>query len=203
MTATRVRRRIGLEELLAEGREEALSWVKEAPLKLVAVALTDITGIGRMTKAGPIKTKLEGLVVDAGEKWQPWWSRVRSAVGDSTFFETTRNKKSMITEIRLRPGCYVDDVPAAPLPPEPPKPKAVSLADWKKWLQGDAAEPPPGSYPVKAVANALATWPDKTFRRALRQTMRGAEEFLEQDRVPSTGRSRLAGSPGSCVHEMD
>ena len=118
MTVAGVRRRIGLEELRRDHPDEVRSWVNEAPLKLVAAALTDIRG---MAKAGLIKEEIQDLLLDADEKWQPWWDRVRPAVGDSDFFRTETNAKKAITAIGLRPGYYADDVPTEPLPPKPAK----------------------------------------------------------------------------------
>ncbi len=179
MTVAGVRRRIGLEELRLDRPDEVRSWVNEAPLKLVAAALTDIRG---MAKVGAIKERLEGLVLDAGEKWRPWWDQVRPAVGDSKYFRTDRNKKGAITAIGLKPGYYADDVPAEPLPPKSakaPKKKAATLTDWKRWLLSEAGGPPPGRFPTKNVSGVLAKWPPKTIGQALRGAIQGAEEYLE------------------------
>ena len=179
MTVAGVRRRIGLEELRLDRLDEVQSWVNEAPLKLVAAALTDIRG---MAKAGAVKERLEGLVLEAGEKWQPWWDQVRPAVVDSEYFRTDRNKKGAITAIGLRSGYYANDVPAEPLPPKPakaPKKKAATLTDWKRWLLSEAGGSPPGRFPTKNVSGVLAKWPPKTIGQALRGAIQGAEEYLE------------------------
>lgn len=179
MTVARDRRRIALEGLLQDHPDEVKLWVTNAPLKLVAAALADIRS---MAKSGILKERLEGLVLEVGEKWNPWWDRVRPAVGDSRYFRTDRNKNGAIAAIGLAPGYYAEDVPAEPLPPKParvPKKRAATLTDWKKWLLSEATGPPPGRFPTKPVSNALARWPSKTIGQVLRGAIQGAEECIE------------------------
>ncbi len=182
MTTTTTRRRYGLEALLEERPEELRCWVNDAPLKLVAAALIDIGG---MAKKGAIIEKLPRELFDGSIKADPWWERVRPAVAESNFFKVNKNKKNIITEIGLRPFTKVDDIPAEPLPPKPAKPvkkKPATLTDWRKWLQSDVAEAPPGIFPTKAVSNTLTKWPTKTLDHAMDRLIWGAKAFLVSDR---------------------
>ena len=179
MTLTKTRRGFGLETLLQERPEELRSWVTEAPLRLVAAVLTDVRV---EAKRGDIIERLKGRVLDESVKLDDWWDRVRVAIEDSRYFRTTKNSNNVIIGIRLAPLATVDDIPAEPLPPKPakaPKKRAVSLADWKKWLLSDTPEPPPGRWPTKPVSNALTKWPAKQIDQVMARTMWGAEGFLK------------------------
>ena len=182
MTLTKTRRDQGIEALLQERPEELKSWVTKAPLKLVAAALTDIGG---EAKRGDIIGRLKGRVLDESVKVDDWWERVRIAIESSRHFRTTKNSKNSIIGVRLAPLANVGDIPAEPLPPKPAKSakkKAVSLADWKKWLQSDVAEAPPGIFPTKPVSNALSMWPAKTVDHAMNKLTWGAKAFLASDK---------------------
>ena len=176
MTLSKTRRRLGLEALLQERPEEVHSWVTEAPLKLVAAALTDIDG---EAKRGDIIGRLKGRVLDESVKVDDWWDRVRIAIESSRHFRITKNSKDSIIGVRLAPLANVGDIPAGPLPPKALKKRTVSLADWKKWLLSDTPEPPPGRWPTKPVSNALAKWPAKQIDQVMARIMWGAEGFLK------------------------
>ena len=180
MTAAGARRRIGLAELLQERPDEVRSWVKEAPLKLVAAALTDIKGTA---KSGAIQEKLKDLLREAGENWKPWWDRVRPAVGDSDFFRIERNKNNAIAAIALKPRYYVSDVPAEPLPDKPAagqNARAATLTDWLKWFR-DEIDEPPGRFPAKQAMADISDWNSGDVEQILQGTMRDAEHLLYRD----------------------
>ena len=63
--------------------ETPISWVKEAPLKLVAVTLADR---GNSGKPADLRFKLEGQVLRE-VKWDTWWKRVQPSVRDSAHFQ--------------------------------------------------------------------------------------------------------------------
>ena len=178
----------GLAALTWDGSEEVQSWYEEAPLKLVAAVLADI---GRPVEIKEIRGRIEdrGLL---GVKWDPWWSRVKDAAGDSRHFKIVKSKNNAITAMSLvsSPSAVLAESlpPPAPSTPKPhgaSKKKPPSAADWKKWLLGDGLEPAPGRAPTKAVCDALIMWPPKTVGQALTRTMRGAEEFLSLGNSPS------------------
>ncbi len=183
----------GLEAKIWYGPGEIRPWIENAPLKLLAATLTDIGG---MVKAGDIKGKLQGRVFDGSVKWDPWWKRVKVAVDRSRHFKTVKNKGNAIAAIGLAARIDVDNVPAEPLPPLPPKPKPATLSDWKRWLLGETAEPPPGRWPTKAVCKTLDTWPIETVGLALARTIWGAREFLASG---STSLPAAAGWQGALV----
>ena len=171
----------GLEVLTWIRPDEVRGWIMDAPLKLLASTLTDV---GRTAKSRAIIEKLEGLVLDSGVKWSPWWDRVRLAVADSKHFRTVRNKGNAIIGISLRPGVGVDDVPAEPLPEKPkatrkPKTKPPTTKEWKTWLLGETYEPPPGPSPTSRLFNDLDKWPVENVERALKQTLQATRDFLD------------------------
>ena len=169
----------GLEALTWDGLEEVRSWIKDAPLKIIAAAIADA---GDVPKVGEIKNSLQGQgkVFDDDMKWSPsWWNRVKEAAAtDSRYFLAVRNKSNSIIAMRLIGD--VDNVPGGPLPPPPSRLKPASL--WKKWLNGETPEPPAlkrPPMPPKSVSNDLAKWPPGGIDKALYQTMQGVEGFLE------------------------
>ena len=171
----------GLEALTWEGPEEIRSWITEAPLKLIAAAIADISDT---PKIGEIKNALQGqgkVFDDEVKLSTSWWNRVRqAAAADSRHFLAVRNKSNSITAIRLIGD--VDNVPDGQLPPLPPKVKPAFL--WKKWLNGETPDPPALKRPLmppKSVSNDLAKWPSASIDKALHQTMRGVEDFLWSD----------------------
>lgn len=72
----------GLSAEVSKNREALLSWEKDAPLKLVGLALRDLSGTG---KAGDIRHKLEGYKLLSG-KWETWWKRVQPVLKQSPAF---------------------------------------------------------------------------------------------------------------------
>ena len=180
----------GLEAVLWTKPDETLAWATDAPLKLLAATLTDIGG---SAKAGAIKEKLEGRVLD-GVKWNVWWDKVRSAAGDSKYFTTVRNKSNSITELGLYRDVRVGDVPAGPGPEKPrasrkPKKKPPSVREWKRWLLSDTDEPAPGGWPNSKAFNDLYRWAPDDLERALTQATRGTREFLASGDAQAQGRA--------------
>ena len=162
------------EVLLWERPEELASWVSEAPLRLVALALSLNGGKG---KAADVKDKLSGRVI-AEEEWDGWWkkhSRYIGALPDC--FESVKASKgndySLLTS--------VDDVPTDWKPPA--KQKNVTLNDWKNWLSSGTHVPPPGDYPTRPVQDAIAKWPAETIEQALLRLIVSAEEALASDNL--------------------
>ena len=170
-----------LAALTWDGPAAIRTWHEDAPLKLLAAVLADIGGTG---KAGEIRERLDHGSLLGGKRWNAWWHRVRAAAADSSHFRMIRNKSNAVTGISLVSSA--GDVPTEPLPPPPPKPEPrkrgktqkVSLADWRKWFQNPAPEPPPGRYPTRAANNALSKLPAKDIGYALDRTMGGGAEFL-------------------------
>ena len=101
----------GLEAALRRDIDAVRSWVREAPLRLVAAILVDDGGSG---KASTIRGRLEGRVL-RDIKWATWWKRVQPAIKESSCFRL-RTDGSIV--LRVDPS----QVPQAPLP-NPPKTK--------------------------------------------------------------------------------
>ena len=170
----------GLEALIATRPDEVRSWVKEAPLKLLAATLTDV---GRNAKAGAVRSRLEGRVLTGSVKWVSWWESVRSAARDSSHFRILENKKGAFTAISLRAGVNCSDVPAEPLPerqtaPKIPKAKPTTKAQWKNWFLSDTHLPPPGPSPASKLPGDLPKWPASDVERAIDHTLWATAEFV-------------------------
>ena len=95
----------GLCAEVSKNREALSSWEKDAPLKLVALALRDLSGAG---KPGEIRQKLEGYKL-LSRKWEIWWKRVQPVLKQSPAFRVWYDGSYKLI---VSP----DEVPATPLP---------------------------------------------------------------------------------------
>ena len=171
----------GSPEALLLDRPWALaSWTEEAPLKLVALALSSGGGEGKMAD---IRAKLDGRVLETG-KWENWWKKqqqqMRKLPACFKIVKTGRDSKyNLLT--------WYDSVPAASELKSDFKSAgtadkgAPATDDWRKWLESSTHEPPPGRFPTRQVATNLAKWPAKTIEQALLRVIVSAEEALSSD----------------------
>ena len=156
------------EALLWERPDELALWATKRPLNLVALALSVS---GKAGKANDIKEKLDGRV-PLGGTWDSWWKKRAKSLGSlPEHFRVVKANKGNQYELLAT----IDVVPPDWNPP--PEPKAATAADWKKWLNARMHEPPPGRFPPKPVADALAKWPAKTIEDALFRVTITAEEL--------------------------
>ena len=161
------------EALLLDRPDELASWADDAPLKLVALALSADGGTG---KVADIRAKLDGRVIEEG-RWKNWWSKRSKALATlPKHFGSVKAPKG--NEYTLLSD--VGDVPADWKPPA--KPKAATATDWRKWLQSGAPAPPPGRFPTRQVANSYAAWSSKWPNKTVNDTLFGlisrAEEII-------------------------
>ena len=99
----------GLEVTFQDSPDTVYSWVSEAPLKLVAAALTDLDR--RTGKAGDLRDRLDLRVLrNCGASFDNWWKRVQPAVKESRYFYP--NGRNGWTFLR---GFTAADIPASPL----------------------------------------------------------------------------------------
>ena len=171
----------GSPEALLLDRPSALaSWTEEAPLKLVALALSSGGGEGKMAD---IRAKLDGRVLETG-KWENWWKKQQQQMRKlPTCFKIVKtgrdSKYNLLT--------WYDSVPAASELKSDFKSAgtadkgAPATDDWRKWLESSTHEPPPGRFPTRQVATNLAKWPAKTVEQALLRVIVSAEEALSSD----------------------
>jgi hypothetical protein len=146
------------------------SGVKKAPLKLVALALS---ASGNSGGATDIKGKLDRRAPVG--PWGSWWKRTEPKLGELPANFKINGAGEDAEYILLS---SISDVPADWIEPK------VTPADWKKWLLAKTHEQPPGRFPTKPVANALAKWSAKTIEPALFRLITSAEE-LSASREPS------------------
>ena len=157
------------EAVLWERPSELAKWADDAPLKLVALALSVSGGSGRVAD---IREKLDDRV--PGLKWDGWWRKAPALMRLlPQHFSVTRVGKD--SEYKLLSS--VDAVPAATDVKDTDK-KSPTAADWKNWLQADTHSPAPGRFPTKATLDALAVWPAPTVEQALLRVIVSAEEAL-------------------------
>ena len=164
------------ESLLLHQPEALAAWAEDAPLKLVALALSVGGGTG---KVADIRAKLDERVLEAG-KWENWWKKQPQQMRKlPACFKITKvgrdSEYSLLT--------YFDAVPVAS---EIKAHKTVgaaskgapTLADWREWLSRGTHGPAPGRFPTKPVADALAKWPEESVEQALLRVILSSEEAL-------------------------
>ena len=149
---------------------ELASWAEEAPLKLIALALSVGGGKG---KAADIREKLSGRVIEE-EQWDNWWKkRSRSLGALDDYFESAKATKG--NDYRLLTS--VDDVPSDWTAPTKSKPVPIKV--WKEWLLSEVPEEAPGRFPTKPVVEALSKWDDaETIEKVLIRLAVSAEAVL-------------------------
>ena len=159
------------EALLLDRPAKLATWADEAPLKLVALALSVS---GRTGQVSDIRAKLEGRVIEEG-RWKNWWSKRTKALASlPKHFNSVKAPKG--NEYTLLSG--VDDVPADWKPPA--KAKAATATDWRKWLQSGAPAPSPGRFPTKQVAKSYANWSSKWSVKNINDTLFGLISRAEE-----------------------
>ena len=161
------------EALLLERPETLASWADEAPLKLVALALSVGGGEGKMAD---IRAKLDGRVLEAG-KWENWWKKQQQQMRKlPTCFKIVKTGRDIEYNLLM----WYDSVPA------PSELKTIGAtkkggptpADWRQWLQSGTHSPAPGRFPPRAVLDTLAAWPADSAEQALLRVILSAEEAL-------------------------
>ena len=158
------------EALLWRRPEQLAPWADEAPLKLIALALSAGGGQG---KAADVREKLSGRVIRE-EDWDNWWKKRSRALGSlPDYFQSVKAPRG--NDYRLLTS--FDDVPSDQAAPVKSRP--VSLKAWREWLLSGSPEDAPGRYPTKPVAEALAKWDDaETVEQVLIRLAVSAEALL-------------------------
>ena len=168
------------EALLVERPEALSSWADEAPLKLVALALSTSGGEGKMAD---IRAKLDGRVLEAG-KWENWWKKQQQQMRKlPTCFKIVKTGRDSEYELLA----WYESVPTASQLKTvgSPKKKATTSADWRAWLEAGTHRPPPGRFPTSQAASLLARWPADTIEQALLRVIVSAEEALASGELPA------------------
>ena len=166
------------EALLCDRPGQLAPWVEEAPLKLVALALSIDGGKG---KAADIREKLSGRVIEE-EQWDNWWKKHSRSLGAlPDCFESVKAPKG--NDYRLLTS--VEEVPSNWAAPSKSKP--VPMKVWREWLQSGAPGETPGRYPIKPVAEALVKWDDPaTIADVLIRLEVSAEALLSKGEITAT-----------------
>ena len=150
-------------------------WVKEAPLKLLATALSVSGNRGNVADIRGKLENLDGWKPDDDE-WKTWWQSTQRKLKKSEgHFDVVKDGKDILYILKSN----VDDVPVdTPKPTKARAKKPDSLPEWQDWFLCEWDKEPPESYPKKAIIDALAKWPKDTIEPTLKQAIRGAEGFL-------------------------
>ncbi len=161
------------EALLVERPEALASWAVEAPLKLVALALSVDGGTGRVSD---IRAKLSGRVIDEGQ-WENWWKKQPQSMRKMPdHFRISKvgkdNEYTLLTDVDAVDVAQETKVIASV------DRSSAPASGWKNWLEAQTREPAPGRFPPRQVANSLARWPSETIEPVLFRLIVGAEEFI-------------------------
>ena len=144
---------------------------KKAPLKLVALALSSCGSSG---SAAEVRGKLDKRAPLGA--WGSWWKRTEPKLRE---LPTHFGVDGTDGDVKYILRSSIADVPADWVEPK------VKPADWKKWLLAKTHETPPGRFPTKPVADALAKWPVKTIGQVLYRVMATSEQLLASGDVSS------------------
>ena len=166
------------EALLWDSPQQLAPWAEDAPLKLVALALSVGGGKG---KASDIRQKLSGRVIKE-EKWDNWWKKHSRSLGAlPDHFESVKAPKG--NDYRLLTG--VASVPSNWTAPAKSKP--VPMKAWREWLHSGAPGEIPARYPTKPVADALAKWDEaENISDVLIRLAVSAEALFSRGEVSAT-----------------
>lgn len=101
----------GLAAYLETDPEEVAGWVEKAPLRLVALALSDLEN--HTGRSGQLESKLSQVLSEAPNHftWNAWWDRVRPGLTETPYF---LYKNPNYT---FRRSYKVEDIPEGSLPP--------------------------------------------------------------------------------------
>ena len=163
------------EALLWNRPEDLESWAGEAPLKLVALALSANGGSGKLAD---IRLKLDDRI--PGLVWDGWWRGVPAQMRKlPEHFRINRvgkdNEYSLLTSVDKIPNANALKSAGAP------KKVPAKSADWKGWLESATHDPLPSRFPTKQTADSIAgwavRWSPETTEQALLRLITSAEEL--------------------------
>ena len=164
------------EALLWEDPAAIARWAEDAPLKLIAAALSVGGGSG---KVADIREKLDGRI--PGMKWEGWWKKAPPMMRKlPEHFSITRVGKDseyrLLTSVDAVPSTGEDSTGSSDS-------GATTVAEWRKWLQTPTHEPAPGRFPTRQVAGSLAKWPEKDIEQVLLRLIVTVEGALAEGAV--------------------
>ncbi len=158
------------EALLLEKPATLESWADDAPLKLVALALSVDGGTG---KVADIRAKLDDRVIGTG-RWEGWWKRQPQLMRQlPEHFRIAKVGKDSEYTLLTSVGAVAasGDTKSARVA------ERGAATDWKAWLEAPTHTPAPGRFPTRQVATSLSRWPTDTIEAALLRLITSAEEL--------------------------
>lgn len=174
----------GLEATLWTNPETVYSWVRNAPLRLVAAALADARGA---VKPKYVQTRLQQRAL-RDVNWSTWWKRIQPLAKQSPFFQVRNGLYTLVGNASDVP----EEMPPARLKliaPSGQHPKTRKLAspkEWIEWLLGPRDIVPPGNIPAQVVLDILDVLPAGMLEGACHRLLSGLSVVVERKRAPST-----------------
>lgn len=187
--------------------EEICSWVEQGQLRLVAVALTELTTESPRRShehsVAALRGKLAPLLEQAETKWDTWWKKVQPWLKESEHFQF--NKTGNTVTYRLADRIAAGNIPVERVVGKPkttgtgdstgsssssPARKSAAksgagrdLPEWVRWLWAADDAPLPGTTPPDGLAVLLETCPEEIIERVMARLMSGVEEALAAPRL--------------------
>ena len=178
----------GLQAMLRTRPEEVISWVENAPLRLIGAALADMQGAG---KAGDLQHRLERPVLERTDvRWQTWWKKVQPTLKESRFFRYNKQIYS------LAPSVRADSIPLEPVVTKTTGtirqtgevrrvPANPNLQLWLQWLWAKEELPCPGNLPPGELASLMRLYPEEILPQASARIITAAAEIIGQSGIAS------------------
>ena len=187
--------------------EEICSWVEQGQLRLVAVALTELTTESPRRSpehsVAALRGKLAPLLEQSETKWDTWWKKVLPWLKDSEHFQF--NKTGNTVTYRLADRIAAGNIPVKRVVGKPktagtgdstgsssssPARKSATkssagrdLPEWVRWLWSADDAPLPGTTPPDGLPVLLETCPEEIIERVMARLMSGVEEALAAPRL--------------------
>lgn len=192
----------GLEAKWISNATLVAQWYREVPLKLVASALIDIGGNGKLVDFKPSLLKRMPETV----KWDTWWKKYQPYIKSSPFFQVNQGHYSLIGT--------VNEIPDK-LPELPPKNRVkatqsdrnqrarVAVNDWTKWLFSiDEVSPPDEPIPQMLIEQLSAIPRDLFLQLSSRLFMGLSQVVLKEQLLTARSQSSWKEAVSKCVLKL-
>ena len=181
----------GLEANLIANREVVLRWREEAPLRLVAAALVDLSGKARVVRTKDVKERLK--VVIGSENLETWWKQVHPELRESDQFEYSRKGTRLRAKLEDISSTSLEELSAArrkTLTKSARPGPAARLAEWVTWAQSDEAGAMPAGAPPDNLSSVLRHLPVAIMPVALNRILHGFNQRVLAAKKPAKATSQ-------------
>ena len=193
----------GLEASFRKDPELVRSWANNAPLRLIGTTLKDLPE--KKGKAGDLRVRLEGRVIQ-GVTWDTWWQKnARKSATESGYFHMGKGNDPMELIVPIEEITNEPPPRPAAKPAQSKKSTAKTsrtsrtsadrdLPDWIQWLWAEEYTSPPGAAPPDSLIKLLEHWPSEILPRAVHRLTAGAEEAQKGTALSGRTASQWLGS---------